>query len=89
MEQEPKNPIQFWLAKLEEESWQLELLVSGFTIFLLLNAFGSLNNYLAKFEFHMQANGMFYVLVILLLYPSEPGRKGFDDHDSLPAVTQR
>lgn len=44
MEQEPKNPIQFWLAKLEEESWQLELLVSGFTIFLLLNAFGSLNN---------------------------------------------
>ena len=68
MEQEPKNQIQFWLAKLEEESWQLELLVSGFTIFLLLNAFESLSKFIDEFEFHLQSNGLFYVLIIFLLF---------------------
>lgn len=68
MEQESKNQIQFWLKKLEEESWQLELLVSGFTIFLLLNAFKSLGIYLDEFEFHLQSNTLFYGLIIFLLF---------------------
>ena len=32
----PENQIGEWLKKLERESWQLELLVSAFTIFLLI-----------------------------------------------------
>ena len=68
MEQEPKNQIRFWLTKLEQESWQLELLVSGFTIFLLLNAFESLNIYISDFGFHQQTGVLIYALTIFLLF---------------------
>lgn len=37
-EENSKGLIAQWLKKLEQESWQLELLVSGFTIFLLITA---------------------------------------------------
>lgn len=33
-----KNKISNWLEELQRESWQLELLISGFTIFLLIQA---------------------------------------------------
>ena len=36
--QEKGNQITQWLKKLQQESWQLELLVSAFTIFLLITA---------------------------------------------------
>lgn len=35
---EDKNKISNWLENLQRESWQMELLISGFTIFLLLQA---------------------------------------------------
>jgi hypothetical protein len=35
---EPKSALHTWLEKLQQESWNLELLVSGFSIFLLVQA---------------------------------------------------
>ncbi len=37
-DQSKENQVAQWLKKLERESWQLELLVSAFTIFLLIQA---------------------------------------------------
>ncbi|CAH1001421.1 hypothetical protein LEM8419_02324 [Neolewinella maritima] len=34
--QEEQAPLKSWLDKLQQESWQLELLISGFVIFLLI-----------------------------------------------------
>ena len=33
MKDQQKNMLQAWLDKLQQESWQLELLISGFAIF--------------------------------------------------------
>ncbi|GJM31731.1 MAG: hypothetical protein DHS20C18_07320 [Saprospiraceae bacterium] len=41
-EQEKRIKFQDWLENLQQESWQLELLVSGFAIFLILGAYDSL-----------------------------------------------
>jgi len=54
MEKKSKDQISSWLSKLEQESWQLELLVSGFTIFLLFK--GSV----ALTEYHQHFNYEFY-----------------------------
>lgn len=37
--EEKKNNVGEWLEKLQQESWNLELLVSGFSIFLLVQAY--------------------------------------------------
>lgn len=37
-EQDEKRITASWLDRLQQESWQLELLISGFTVFLLLGA---------------------------------------------------
>jgi hypothetical protein len=65
---DPKAKISSWLEKLEQESWQLELLVSGFTIFLLLSAYGAINSYQEGFAFHHEGEGVFYRNAVLLLY---------------------
>ena len=65
---DPKEQISSWLRKLEQESWQLELLVSGFTIFLLLSAYGGISSYQEGFEFHHEGEGIFYRITVLLLY---------------------
>lgn len=42
MEKLPKNKLSQWLEVLQQESWQLELLVSGFAIFLLIGTYDPL-----------------------------------------------
>ncbi len=42
MEKPSKNKLSQWLEVLQQESWQLELLVSGFAIFLLIGTYDSL-----------------------------------------------
>ena len=39
MEEQSKSKLSKWLDNLQQESWQLELVVSGFAIFLLLATF--------------------------------------------------
>ena len=51
MKKETEEQINEWLKKLERESWQLELLVSAFTIFLLISAQKSFDTYITALEY--------------------------------------
>ena len=53
----PENQVEEWLKKLERESWQLELLVSAFTIFLLIGANSAYSEYLAGLNFRYNMSG--------------------------------
>ena len=44
MEKETKGKLSKWLEMLQQESWQLELLISGFAIFLILGTYDSLQD---------------------------------------------
>lgn len=46
-----------WLKKLERESWQLELLVSAFTIFLLIQANIAYEEFFSELGFRYNLNG--------------------------------
>ncbi|GAB4245661.1 MAG: hypothetical protein Tsb0034_24310 [Ekhidna sp.] len=70
MSDTPENQIQDWLKKLERESWQLELLVSAFTIFLLIGANSAYADFLREIPYRVNttgptlAIGMIFLLVI-------------------------
>lgn len=53
----PENQIEEWLKKLERESWQLELLVSAFTIFLLIGANTAYEEFLQDLNFRYSMSG--------------------------------
>ena len=52
MKNEKDQKIQTWLESLQRESWQLELLISGFTIFLLVQFVGILPDVFPAFNTH-------------------------------------
>jgi len=54
-----KGLVVEWLKKLEQESWQLELLVSGFTIFLLISASKEYSDFLRNLWFTYSIKGNF------------------------------
>jgi hypothetical protein len=63
-----KEQIEEWLDKLERESWQLELLVSAFTIFLLLGALSAYDELLTDIQFQYNLNvGLFTIVYIFLI----------------------
>ncbi len=43
MENKEKNKLKDWLDKIEQDSWQLELVVTGFSIFLVLGALDTID----------------------------------------------
>lgn len=66
----PENQIESWLKKLERESWQLELLVSAFTIFLLIGANSAYKEFLysLNYEYNMSTPvlgiaGLFLIII--------------------------
>ena len=63
-----EQQISKWLKKLERESWQLELLVSGFTIFLLIGAYDELVEFTRDFRFNNEGGSGFYLAAIMMLY---------------------
>ncbi|MFK8007014.1 MAG: hypothetical protein AB8H03_11605 [Saprospiraceae bacterium] len=72
--EEKKNQIGDWLEQLQRESWNLELLVSGFSIFLLMQAYQGL---IAAFQYinlntglDGNLDGMLRTLVGILLLGS-------------------
>jgi hypothetical protein len=73
MSEEPtvkqEEQISQWLKKLERESWQLELLVSAFTIFLLIMAMGSYDDFTQKisYTFDLGDSVLSFVYIFLLL----------------------
>ncbi|MDW3193066.1 MAG: hypothetical protein R8G66_11910 [Cytophagales bacterium] len=52
-----ENQVAQWLKKLERESWQLELLVSAFTIFLLIQANIAYKEFFDGLVYYYNVNG--------------------------------
>ena len=69
MSDKSENQIENWLEKLERESWQLELLVSAFTIFLLIGAYSEFTEFLTEATFKVSVEGpiVFIFLFLALL----------------------
>ena len=67
MENQPtiKNALSEWLEKLQQESWQLELLISGFLILSLFQAKVGLFNLLYDVQ---EAEGLYAFPLLLLMY---------------------
>ncbi|MEQ9401964.1 MAG: hypothetical protein RIM99_00145 [Cyclobacteriaceae bacterium] len=70
MSKVPQNQIEDWLNKLERESWQLELLVSAFTIFLLIMGGQAFEEFMTDIQYrYNMSNGLLtfgYVFLGLL-----------------------
>lgn len=63
----PEDQITEWLKKLERESWQLELLVSAFTIFLLIQATVAFDDFITDIEFQYNFQSSRYSMLYLFL----------------------
>ncbi|MEO9967297.1 MAG: hypothetical protein ABJF11_15975 [Reichenbachiella sp.] len=63
----PEEQINEWLKKLERESWQLELLVSAFTIFLLIQATNSFDGFITEIEYQYNFQSSKYSTLYLFL----------------------
>lgn len=65
----PENQIGEWLKKLERESWQLELLVSAFTIFLLIQAGVAFDEFLVdlQYKYNLSHGGIAIGYIFLAL----------------------
>ncbi|WP_462249495.1 hypothetical protein [Ekhidna sp.] len=62
-----EDQIENWLKKLERESWQLELLVSAFTIFLLLGANSEFGSFLIDIQYKYNLEGTISIVFIFLV----------------------
>jgi hypothetical protein len=56
MNHDPKNNPSKWLDNISQNSWQLELIISGFAIFLMLGALNSIGN--LKLELSLVISGI-------------------------------
>ena len=61
------NQIEEWLKKLQQESWQLELLVSGFTIFLLFTGNIAFEEYFDDLPYRYNVNDSFLTFIYLFI----------------------
>lgn len=59
-----RPPFSDWLEKLQQESWNLELLVSGFAIFLLIQADAALETLAADLFSHYTSDGIVYTILV-------------------------
>ncbi|HBH06939.1 MAG TPA: hypothetical protein DDX92_10110 [Flavobacteriales bacterium] len=67
MSEKTEEQIEKWLRKLQRESWQLELLVSAFTIFLLLAAQQNLEEFIISldYEYYGPVGILIFFLVLI------------------------
>ena len=70
MSEKTDDQIAQWLKKLERESWQLELLVSAFTIFLLIAAQENFGNFIIDISFKYYGPVGFLVFFLTLIQAS-------------------
>ncbi|MEM9324306.1 MAG: hypothetical protein AAGA85_01565 [Bacteroidota bacterium] len=70
MKEKSEEQVDQWLKKLERESWQLELLVSAFTIFLLLGAQQSFGDFIAELSHQVYGYAGFAVFVLTMIQAS-------------------
>lgn len=67
MKEKNDHKIANWLENLQQESWQLELLVSGFTIFLLVQFIGVLPDLFPAFHMHTNFSPIVQTVIINFL----------------------
>jgi hypothetical protein len=67
-ENDSKNPLKKLLDRLQEDSWQLELLVSGFIIFGLFSALGPVGDAVAKAQYEQDVLRNFYYIVYAAIF---------------------
>lgn len=65
--EEKKKDINTWLEKLQRESWNLELLISGFSIFLLIQATQSFDEVLNYISFHYNFENAIQLIIFSCL----------------------
>ncbi len=65
METNDKTPK--WLNRLQKESWNLELLISGFSIFLLFQGKEMIDTLLNQLNVHYGSESLRFIMIILLL----------------------
>jgi hypothetical protein len=63
----PTDQISQWLKKLERESWQLELLVSAFSIFLLIQANFAIDDFLTWFKYQFNVNSAMLAMLFVFI----------------------
>ncbi|SNS75677.1 hypothetical protein SAMN05421640_1115 [Ekhidna lutea] len=61
------DQIESWLKKLERESWQLELLVSAFTIFLLIGANSAFDEFIVQVQYEYNFSGSALAIIFIFL----------------------
>ena len=64
MDTQPKSKLSRWLDNLQQESWQLELVISGFAIFLLLATFKPYYDLQDEIEY-LGANSRTYQILLI------------------------
>ena len=64
MEKYKKKSFTKWLEILQQESWQLELLISGFAIFLLAESYEPIHNLDNQIELLLSGNTYYGLLYI-------------------------
>ena len=62
MEKETKSKLSKWLEILQQESWQLELIISGFAIFLILGIYEPLQDLRFKINLLSASDGNYALL---------------------------
>lgn len=62
-----QEKIQDWLDALQRESWNLELLISGFSIFLLIQAYSFMDDNMLIVQNHFDGSNVFGTLIIGLI----------------------
>ncbi len=66
MEKDRRTSFSRWLEILQQESWQLELLISGFAIFLLAEAYDPLHH--LSYNIEQLASGSYYYSILYVPY---------------------
>ncbi len=64
MAKDKKKSFVKWLEILQQESWQLELLISGFAIFLLASAYDELDSF--EYQIYLLTTGSNYFGTLVL-----------------------
>ena len=67
MENKEKSKISLLLERLQEESWQLELLISGFAIFLVAGSWEFINDFMRAFQIKAQGSSSAYNFMPIFL----------------------
>lgn len=62
-----KTAFSKWLSKLQQESWQLELLISGFVIFALLESLTVIPKFYGSSLLERSITGTFGFILLLAL----------------------